>query len=457
MERKQVELYPSLGILTLASFLQQQQIEVRISDLTFARDIDPVRQEIQSWRPHVVGVHTKSLTLPRSLEIPLVSQVHGAIAVAGGPDAATRPDTYLDGGFDVVALGEGELTLPEIARRAHAGEALSGTPGTVVRGASDLIRGPPRPFLRDLDALPLPAWELLDMEAYLGRWEAATGDRRAAVLTSRGCPFDCSWCSKPTFGRNYRQQSAARVLDELEALQTRYRVNYVRFCDDIFGIRRRWLVELLDGMAERDLELRFECLARPDVLPLDLLPRLRASGLQRVYLGVESGSQKMLDAMNRGTRLVQIERASTALRSAGIRQYWFLMLGYPGETLDDIESTLTLFRRFSPEEHSVSIAVPLPGTRLYEAVKDRLRRGGRASGRRGGKTLLYEATYPETLYRWEQARFGWEAALHRLEGRIDGSVLRGLEKASDRFHERIATPLLLGEENRPPPRIPILS
>ncbi|MCI4323621.1 MAG: B12-binding domain-containing radical SAM protein [Thermoplasmata archaeon] len=457
MERKEIELYPSLGILTLASFLQQQQIEVRVSDLTFARDIEPVRQQIRSWRPHVVGVHTKSLTLRRSLEIPLESRAHGAIAVAGGPDAATRPESYLDGGFDAVVFGEGELTLPEIAHRAHAGEALTGTPGTVVRGPSGFVRGPPRPFLKELDELPLPAWELLDMEAYLGRWEAATGDRRAAVLTSRGCPFDCSWCSKPTFGRNYRQQSAERVLDELEALHARYRVNYVRFCDDIFGIRRRWLGELLDGMATRHLDLRFECLARPDILPVDLLPRLRAAGLQRVYLGVESGSQKILDVMNRGTHLSQIERASTALRAAGIRQYWFLMLGYPGETREDIESTLTLFRRFSPEEHSVSSAVPLPGTRLYDAVKDRLRRGGRAPGHRGGNSLLFEAAYPEAFYRWEQARFGWEAALHRLEGRIDGSVLRGLEKASDRFHDRIATPLLLGEENRPPPRIPILS
>ncbi len=210
------------------------------------------------------------------------------------------------------------------------------------------------------------------MAGYLGRWQRRTGERRSAVLTSRGCPFDCSWCSKPTFGRTFRQQSPERVVRELQALHERYGVDYVRFCDDVFGISRAWLDELLDRMEAAELHLKFECLARVDLLKPDLLQRMRAAGLERVYVGVESGSQKMLDLMNRGTRLAQVERAAEALRAEGIRQFWFLMLGYPGESLADIEATLQLFRRFSPEEYSVSIAVPVPGTRFHEIVKDRL-------------------------------------------------------------------------------------
>lgn len=450
MERKFVELYPSLSLLTLAGYARAAGDEVGIVDLTFARDLQPVARRIRSVRPDLVGVHTKTLTLPRALEVAALARELGVPTLAGGPDSATRPEVYLDGGFDVVVLGEGEVTLQALAARARDHQPLAGEPGTVVRTPQGDVRGKARPFLRDLDALPLPAWDLLDMEAYLSSWEARTGERRAAVLTSRGCPFDCSWCSKPTFGRGFRQQSPERVLDELEALHRRYQVDYVRFCDDVFGIQRAWLERLLAGMEERELGIRFECLARVDLLKPDLLEAMRAAGLARVYLGVESGSQKMLDLMNRGTRLAQIARVSAELRAHSIRQFWFLMLGYPGETVEDIEATLKLFREFSPEEYSVSIAVPLPGTRFYEAVKDRLR--GRPKRRAGGDALLYEAAYPESLYRWEQARFAWEAKLRRLRGRISDDVIRQLEHAADRFHERVATAILLGESRPPPPR-----
>jgi anaerobic magnesium-protoporphyrin IX monomethyl ester cyclase len=287
---------------------------------------------------------------------------------------------------------------------------------------------------------------MVDMERYLAEWQKRTGERRAAVLTSRGCPFDCSWCSKPTFGRTYRQQSPARVVEELMALQARYRVDYVRFCDDVFGISRPWIDELIRRMSEAELDLQFECLARVDLLKPDLLHSLREVGLARVYVGVESGSQKMLDLMNRGTKLHQVERTAAALRAEGIRQFWFLMLGYPGETLEDIEATLRLFRKFSPEEYSVSIAVPIPGTRFHQTVKDRLLGRKRSATKgSGGRSLLYEAAFPQRLYRWQQARFGLDAALGRARDRISPELATQVSRVADRFHERVARPLLVGK------------
>ncbi|HXW66659.1 MAG TPA: radical SAM protein [Thermoplasmata archaeon] len=445
MERKFVELYPSLGLLTLGAYLRDHGLEVAMVDLTFERDARAVVARLRSFRPDVVGVHTKTLTRDRAIEIAQMARREGAFAVAGGPDAATRPADYLAAGFDAVAPGEGEGVLVDLARRVASGEDPSGIAGLAVRREGRLVRGPARPFLPDLDALPLPAWDLVDMEAYLGRWQRSSGERRAAVLTSRGCPFDCSWCSKPTFGRTFRQQSPERVVAELRALQERYRVDYVRFCDDVFGISRPWIDRLLHLLEEERLHLAWECLARVDLLKPDLLHRMRAAGLARVYVGVESGSQKMLDLMNRGTRLAQVERTAEALRREGIRQFWFLMLGYPGETLEDIEATLRLFRRFSPEEYSVSIAVPVPGTRFHDAVRDRLTGRRRPTRGSGGRTLLYEAAYPETLYRWEQARFGLESALGRARGRISPRVVERIGHVADRFHEKVATPLLTGE------------
>lgn len=450
MERKFVELYPSLGILTLSGWLRDHGIRVEVTDLTFARDAEPVTRHVRTFRPDLVGVHTKTLTMPRALEVAARARAEGVPVLAGGPDSATRPEKYLDEGFDAVVPSEGESTLVEAAKRVANGQPLAGCPGTVVRVNGRTVRGPPRPFLRNLDELPLPAWDLIDMEAYLSAWQRNTGERRAAVLTSRGCPFDCSWCSKPTFGRTYRQQSVGRVLAELAALHDRYRVDYVRFCDDVFGVDRRWLEELLGRMITDGPHLRFECLARVDLLRPDLLDRMKAAGLQRVYLGVESGSQKMLDAMSRGTRLAQIERVAASLRTHKVRQFWFLMLGYPGETLDDIEATLQLFRRFSPEEYSVSIAVPVPGTRFYESVKDRLRGRARSTRGSGGASLLYEATYPESLYRWQQVRFAWEARLHRIRERFSPEVAERLSRAADEIHERVAKPVLLGRSSGAP-------
>ncbi|HYK92674.1 MAG TPA: radical SAM protein [Thermoplasmata archaeon] len=449
MERKFVELYPSLGLLTLGAYLRAHAVDVAMLDLTFHRDAQPVSNHLRREPVHVVGVHTKTLTLNRSLDVARRARAARTFSVAGGPDAATRPETYLDGGFDAVVGGEGEATLDELARVVASGGSPRGLPGVWMREGAKVVRGPPRPFLRNLDELPLPAWDLVDMEGYLRRWEERTGERRTAVLTSRGCPFDCSWCSKPTFGRSFRQQSTGRVLTELRALKERFGVDYVRFCDDVFGIHRGWLEELLDGMIRAELGLKFECLARVDLLKPDLLHRMREAGLARVYVGVESGSQKMLDLMNRGTRLAQVERAAESLRAAQVRQFWFLMLGYPGETLEDIEATLELFRKFSPEEYSVSIAVPIPGTRFYDSVRERLA-GARGRPKVGGRSLLYEAAYPEALYRWQQSRFEWAARLDRARGKLSPRFLNQLRDAADRFHREIATPLLLG--GRPPRR-----
>ncbi len=449
MERKFIELYPSLGLLTLGAYLRQHGVDVAMVDLTFERDARGVDRAIRSFRPDLVGVHTKTLTAARAFEIAQRVRASGAVSLAGGPDAATRPGEYLEAGFDAVVPAEGEAALVDVARRVRAGASVAHVPGVVVLQDGRLVRGPPRPFLANLDELPLPAWDLVDMDGYLGRWERETGERRAAVLTSRGCPFDCSWCSKPTFGRTFRQQSPERVLEELIELRRRYRVDYVRFCDDVFGVSRAWLERLLDRMIDEDLGLKFECLARVDLLMPDLLERMRAAGLARVYVGVESGSQRMLDAMNRGTKLAQVERTAEALRRAGVRQFWFLMLGYPGETIEDIEATLRLFRRFSPEEYSVSIAVPVPGTRFYEKVKDTIR-GTRAPSRRsGGTSLLFEAAYGERLYRWEQARFGLEAALGKARRRFQPRVVETIERVADRFHDEVAAPLLVGRRTGP--------
>ncbi len=446
MERKGEEQYPSLGLLSISAFLREAGHDVRIVDLTFERSLEPVREALRSFDPLLLGVHTKTLTFPRASAIAGMARRRGTFTLAGGPDASSRPDSYLQAGFDAVATGEGETTLLEVASAVGQGRTLFGIPGVSFEHHGGTVHGPARKLVRDLDELPLPAWDLVDMEAYLGRWERSTGSRRMAVLTSRGCPFDCSWCSKPTFGRTFRQRSVPHVLRELKALHDLYQVDYVRICDDVFGIQRRWTESFLDGLIEEDLGLRFECLSRVDLLKPSLLPRMAKAGLHRVFLGVESGSQKMLDAMNRGTKIAQIERCATALREHHVNQYWFLMMGYPGETLEDIERTLTLFRRFSPEGYSISIAMPLPGTRLERVVAESGSQHDAASARPpflSGGGLLYEGVYPLFLYRWQKLRFRLAKALRENEGKFEPGVLQGIEHASDELGRWVVNPLVL--------------
>ncbi|MDE1836200.1 MAG: B12-binding domain-containing radical SAM protein [Euryarchaeota archaeon] len=447
MERKRDEQYPSLGLLSVAAYLRQEGHEVKIVDLTFERGIEPVRRALRSFSPALLGVHTKTLTFPRALALARLARSHATFSIAGGPDASSRPLAYLQGGFDAVGTGEGETTILDVAAAVNDSRSLFGIPGVAFLQEGAMVRGPPRPLVRDLDQLPLPAWDLVDMESYLSRWQRSTGSRRMAVLTSRGCPFDCSWCSKPTFGRTYRQRSVENVLRELRLLQQRYGVDYVRVCDDVFGIQRSWTEKFLDGMVAADLGMRFECLSRVDLLKPQLLPKMAEAGLHRVFLGVESGSQKMLDAMNRGTRLSQIERCASALRAHGVQQYWFLMLGYPEETLDDIERTLQLFRRFSPEEYSISIAVPLPGTRFESTVRERKPPAGREDG-----GLLYEGVYPVSVYRWQKARFRWSKLLRDHAELFVPEVTEALERAGDEVGRRVVERIVLPAGLPPPPQ-----
>ncbi len=440
MERKGEEQYPSLGLLSLAAYARQKGADVRVVDLTFARGLEPFDRALRSFSPEVVGVHTKTLTLPRSLAIARRARAGGAFVLAGGPDSSSRPEAYLAGDFDAVATGEGETALVDLLGARAQGESLFGLPGIAFRHQGKVVRGPPRPFLPDLDTLPLPAWDLIDLEEYLSRWERSTGSRRMAVVTSRGCPFDCSWCSKPTFGRSFRQRSVRSVVEELGALRELYGVNYVRICDDVFGIQRRWTEEFLDALLDRHWGLQFECLSRADLLRPEWLPRLKAAGLRRVFLGVESGSQAMLDLMNRGTTLGQVERASAALRTHGIGQYWFLMLGYPGETLEDLDATVRLFRRFAPEEYSVSVAVPLPGTRLERIVDD----GSGSVASQGRPSLLYEGVFPPPVYRWTRARMRFWRRLDPITRKYVPVVGETMGSATDWWSQEIARKVLTG-------------
>jgi anaerobic magnesium-protoporphyrin IX monomethyl ester cyclase len=225
----------------------------------------------------------------------------------------------------------------------------------------------------DLDALPLPAWDLVDIERYRSAWTQAHGRFSWNVCASRGCPFGCNWCSKPMFGRRYTQRTAGNVAGELAALRRIVRPDHIWLADDIFGLTSDWLEEFARQVVALDAVIPFSMQSRVDLMTESAVSALAAAGAQEVWLGVESGSQPVLDEMNKGSTVDEVRDATRRLKRHGIRACWFIQLGYPGEEWDDIVLTRDLIRAEGPDDIGVSVAYPLPGTEFYERVHEELR------------------------------------------------------------------------------------
>jgi ubiquinone/menaquinone biosynthesis C-methylase UbiE/uncharacterized radical SAM superfamily protein len=237
-----------------------------------------------------------------------------------------------------------------------------------------LVRNPPRAVLRDLDCLPLPAWDLIDLEPYRQIWMDHHGYFSLNVATTRGCPFKCNWCAKPIYGNRYHSRSPEHVVVELEHLLDRYRPDHFWMCDDIFGLKPGWVRQFRDLVKGRGLRFSYKIQSRVDLLCEEGAVRaLVESGAETVWVGAESGSQKILDAMDKGTTVAQIRKATALLRRHGARVAYFLQFGYPGETLADIQATLRMVLEELPDEIGISISYPLPGTPFYERVKEQLK------------------------------------------------------------------------------------
>jgi len=230
-----------------------------------------------------------------------------------------------------------------------------------------------RQDISDLDKLPFPAWDLVDVEKYRAIWLKRHGYFSMNMVTTRGCPFHCNWCAKPIWGQRYHSRSPENVAAEMKWLQETYHPDHIWFADDILGLKPEWLTHLAEALQTQKGLIPFKCLSRADLLtrPGEVEALARA-GAQTVWMGAESGSQKILDAMDKGTRVEQIHEATRRLKKAGIQVGFFLQFGYPGETRADIEKTIQLVRDCEPDDIGISVSYPMPGTKFYAAVREQL-------------------------------------------------------------------------------------
>lgn len=428
-DRKQVrkmQPYPPLQTLIASAALREAGFTVAFFDSTFDREIG---RAIETLRPDVVGVCednfnflTKMCLLQNrefAFEIARTANAFGARSIVNSSDSTDHPALYLQAGFDTVVLGELEATLLELC---HGAREIA---GTAFRSAGEVRYGPPRRPIENLDALPPPAWDLLDISPYREAWMKTHGHFCLNLAASRGCPYRCNWCAKPIYGSAYRHVSPARVAGEMAEVKKRFQPDQLWFADDIFGLSAKWTREFAGAVEELDASIPFKIQSRCDLMTRGTVESLRRAGCFEVWMGAESGSQRVLDAMEKGIRVDQIYAARSHLRRNGIRACYFLQFGYPGESWEEVEDTIRLVRETRPDDIGVSVSYPLPNTRFYQIVNPTLGRKSNWSDS-GDLDLMYTGAFSSEFYRalaealHEEVRSGAPAAnIHRAWDEVE--------------------------------------
>src|ERR671933_202248 len=366
--------YPPLGLLYISSHLKARGINASLFDTTFA-SLQALETHLRATRPPVVGIYSNLMTRAKVLQVMAAAKQVGSRVVVGGPDPVNYLDEYLSRGADVVAIGEGELTLEELVPhlRQHGVHDLEHVPGLAFRDATgDIVRTEPRPMLADLDAQPFPDRAAIDQRAYIDIWRKHHGMGSVSLITARGCPFTCTWCSHSVFGYSHRRRSPKNVADEVEQIVGTYAPDLLWYADDVFTINHKWLFEYAAEMERRGFRLPFETISREDRLNEEIVATLARLGCYRLWIGAESGSQKVLDAMKRRTNAERVRQMVHLLQKHGIEVGMFIMLGYEGEERQDLEATVEHLKQAGPNTFLTTVAYPIKGTPYYASVADRV-------------------------------------------------------------------------------------
>jgi radical SAM superfamily enzyme YgiQ (UPF0313 family) len=379
--------YPPLGTLYAASYVRSRNYEVDFFDAMLAGSEEEWASALGRSRPRFAVIYEDNFNYLskmcllrmryaafRMIEL---ARERGCAVIVAGSDATDRATLYLAKGAHFVINGEGEATLTELLDRlsGRTDVPLDSIRGVTFDGANGdgPVVTPHRPDLTDLDGLPPPAWDLVDVERYRDIWTARHGYYSMNMATSRGCPYHCNWCAKPIWGQRYNVRSPESVVGELKWLKDLYEPDHIWFVDDILGLKPGWTQRFADLVDREGVRTPFKSLCRVDLLLRgDTVQALRRAGAQTVWVGAESGSQAILDAMDKGTRVEQAREATQRLHAAGIGVGLFLQFGYPGETKSDIEATLQLVRDCAPDDIGMSVSYPLPGTKFHGAVREQL-------------------------------------------------------------------------------------
>ncbi|AWA29508.1 radical SAM protein [Flavobacterium magnum] len=401
--------FPPLGTLYAASLLRENGYTVSLFDTCLIENPMEIKPVIEALRPRYLVIFddgfnylTKMcLTTMREAAFDMIrlAKKNGVTVVVNSSDSTDHYGLYLEQGADYIIQGEGEFTLLELLNKLQQGDAPDDVQGLAFKNGHHTQLNPKRPVLQNLDALPMPAWDLIEMNDYKIIWNQGGQEFTLNIATTRGCPYKCNWCAKPIYGNRYNSHSPEYIVDHIEFLRQSFGVKRFWMCDDIFGLKPNWVQHFNAGLKSRKLQIRYYIQSRVDLLlKADTIDALAESGLEEVWVGAESASQKILDAMDKGTKVEQIYEATRLLKSRKVRVAFFLQFGYPGETREDIAQTIAMVRELMPDNIGISVSYPLPGTPFYDRVRSEL--SGKANWSDSDDLeMMFKGTFNTTYYK----------------------------------------------------------
>ncbi|MGZ8545227.1 MAG: B12-binding domain-containing radical SAM protein [Flavisolibacter sp.] len=419
--------YAPLGTLLAAALMRESNYDVRFHDVMFTYGPQSIMPSLET-NPDFLVIYddgfnylTKMcLTNMRhaAFEMIRLGKSRDCTVIVSGSDATDHYEKYISEGADYVLLGEAEMSLLELCNALRDGSEISVIKGLAYRSGTQILKTPGRPVMSDLDLLPLPAWDLVDFTSYKKMWLKSKGYFSVNIGTTRGCPFKCNWCAKPIYGNRYHARSPENVMQELKWLKSLTSFDHVWFCDDIFGLKPGWVNRFAELVQDAGLNFHFKIQSRADLLVQEkYVEALAKAGCSSVWMGAESGSQKILDAMDKGTTIDQIRQATELLKKHKIAPSFFIQFGYLGENAKDIEQTIRMINELMPSEIGISVSYPLPGTKFYEKVKNELTLKANWSDSDELAMMFhqhYQPAFYKQLHRYVHKNFRTQLARHFL-------------------------------------------
>ncbi|HET8964130.1 MAG TPA: radical SAM protein [Chitinophagales bacterium] len=411
-QERAMQPYPPLGTLYVAAVLQHAGYNVTFSDTVFAKSASEIFPVIETHNNGIVIICDDGFNYLTKMclvnmrnacfELIRYAKENNCKVIVSSSDATDHWKEYLETGADYIVIGEAEKTISELVdylHDAHSQKEISNIQGIAFKTVTGFEKTIVRTVMHDLDALPYPAWELADIEKYKIKWLKKNGYFSLNITTTRGCPFKCNWCAKPIYGNRYNARSAENVVNEIAMLIETYQVTHFWFCDDIFGLKPGWIKQFSELVQQRNLKFKFKIQCRADLLLNEQnIESLAVAGCDEVWIGAESGSQKILDAMDKGTTIQQIYDCTMLMKKHNIKPCFFLQFGYPGETKTDIDATIKMLFDLMPYDIGISVSYPLPGTKFYESVKSELRQKQNWNDS-DELALMFRSTYPPEFYK----------------------------------------------------------
>lgn len=368
--------YVPLGILYISAYLEENNIENEVFDSTFST-FENLKERILFSAPKLVGIYTNLMTKINVLKIISFLKTHPSTAnikiILGGPELRHYTKEYLQHGADMLIIGEGEMTMAEVCSFYNKNKVLPHQyAGTALMQDNEVIVNEERALIKDINTLPFPNRKKVDLNLYLETWKKHHGKSIVSVSTMRGCPYTCKWCSRAVYGGTYRRRSPLKVVEELLYLKEEYNPDSIWFVDDVFTISHKWLKEFADLIQEKNVRIPYEIITRADRMNEEVIRLLKLSGCFRVWIGAESGSQDIINAMDRRVDVMQVKEMILLTKKHGIEAGTFIMLGYPGETKKDIQLTINHLKDSKPDFYTITLAYPIKGTPLYNEVEKKI-------------------------------------------------------------------------------------